>query len=153
MNKEIVDCIKAEKDKEIQKRKEKKEIIQKIYDFFSDLPEGKYTVRLLKTVTYKQIKKNPIFSKQWWAEPVYYEDITKEEFKEPWMAELGGHSITIEKIDDKVFIRRNEYYDYMLPSKEKEISNWPDDKIQVFYEHLDWFEQELAKEYCKEGKA
>ena len=98
MNKEIIDCIRAEKDREAAAKKEKEELIQKIYDFFKDLPEGTYGVKLLKTITYKVIKKNPIFSKQWWAEPVYYEDKEKEEFKESWISKLGDwYSIDIQK--------------------------------------------------------
>ena len=151
MNKDIVNCIKAEKDKETAAKKEKEEKIQKIKDFFKDLPEGTYTIKLTHVVTVKKLVKNPILSKNWWKDREFYEEEQKIELKEHWIAALGYelYSIDIQKIDDKVFIRKNEYYDYLLSTDDKEISNWHDYQIQLFYEHLDWFEKELGKEYCK----
>lgn len=149
MNKDIIDCIKAEKEKETETKKRNEELVKKIKEFFMDLPEGNYTVKLTYNTTVKQLTKNPELG--WFKKPNFYKDIIKEELKELWIAGLGGnwHSVIIQKIDDKIFILKGEYYDYLESGLKKEISNWPDHKVQVFYEHLDWFEQELKKEYCK----
>lgn len=153
MNKEVIDCIQADIDRKNKEKQEKEELIAKIYDFFKDLPEGTFVIKTTMIVYYRVLKNNPMFSKEWFKDSTYFDSEQKEKLKEPWLGELGDvHSIEIKKINDKVFVRRNRYHDYMLHSEHKEISNWPQNAIQLFYEHLDWFENELKEQYCK-GKA
>jgi hypothetical protein len=135
MNKEIIDCIRAEKEKELQARKEKEEKIQKIKEFFKDLPEGTY--RIATTIPIEEKIREHWYSRR---SHIY----TNYKRKEPWLSPSIDH-ITI-KIDDKVKISEG------VGNHEFEISRWDYNVIKTFYEHLNWFEKELGKEYCK-GKA
>ena len=150
MNKEIVDCIKAEKEKEALLRKEKEEKIQKIKDFFIDLPEGEYNLRLVYTVIVKKLIDNPTFlNKIGWSQRELYTDEEKEEYKEKWMADLHCHTIEIHRIPNDLYIRKSAYNDIYVWGRSREMDNWSDDIIQVFSEHLDWFEKEIGRQYCK----
>ena len=129
MNKDIVDCIQAQRDKEIQKIKEKDELIKKIYDFFDDLPTGNYHIDLVNRVEAKR-------KDHWYSKPYEYAKYIK---KEPWVT--FNDYITIEKSDKTKIKSGTGHFDW-------EISRWSIDEVQLFYDHLDWFEQELGKEYC-----
>ena len=136
MNKEIIDCIKAEKEKETLLRKEKEAKIQTIKDFFKDLPGGLYHIRL---VDYIETEKKS----HWYSKPYKYD---KTVYKEWWGKSIGAYWVDI-KVERSVNIEKG--YTHIHGT---DIERWSDDEVNIFSEHLDWFEQELGKEYCK-GKA
>jgi hypothetical protein len=132
LNKEIVDCIRAEKEKEALARKEKEEKIALIKEFFKDLPgEGEYRVYLVDRIETK--KRNHWYSKSW----TYFKSI----YKEYWGRDLNAEWVDISR--SKI---EKGYSHYGI-----NMDKWTDDQVNVFYEHLDWFEQELAKEYCRKA--
>ncbi len=134
MNKEIIDCIKAEKEKEAAAKKEKEEKIQKIKDFFKDLPRGKY--RIATTIPVEEKVRE-----HWYSKPYTY---TNYKRKEPWLFQYDDH-VTIDITGDNIIIAEG------VGAHDLDISRWDHDMVETFYKHLDWFEQELGKEYCRKA--
>ena len=132
MNKEIIDCIKAEKEKEIVKRKEKEAKIQKIKDFFDELPAGTYRIPITDRIE-KKVRD------YWYSKPWSY---AKYIPKEPWCKNINAEWIEIKKHRDINIDKGRTRYPL-------NIERWSDDVINIFYEHLDWFEKELGRQYCK----
>jgi hypothetical protein len=133
LNKEIIDCIRAEKEKELQARKEKEEKIALIKEFFKDLPEegGEYRVYLVDRIETK--KRDHWYSKSW----TYFKSV----YKEYWCHDLNAEWVDISRSKIE---KGSSHYGF-------NIDRWTDNQVNVFYEHLDWFEKELGREYCRKA--
>lgn len=140
MNKDIVNCIRAEKDKEAEAKREKERLIEEIKNFFKDLPDGSYIIELTKSIE-KQKKDH------WYSRPrTSYEHIAKEK----WLEDIPTDTLQIIIITNMNNDKKVEIKGYVW-NHVQSINSWSLEAIQLFYEHLDWFEQELGKKYCRKA--